>query len=220
MPNHNTMLFERIFPIPGHCIIPSSWQTIERILHYAADIGHYIADAHVPLHCTHNYNGQLTNQTGIHGFWESRVPELFGDNYDFFVGKAEYIEHPAEYMWNVVLKSSSEVDSVLLFERELTEQFGSDRKYAFEQRGDATIRTYSKDFSAAYQEKLNDMQERKMRAAIVAVGSFWYTAWVNAGKPDLGELKDGPVSEEEQLELEAMDKAWRDGKIYGREHSD
>ena len=64
------------------------------------------------------------------------------------------------------------------------------------------------------------MQERKMRAAIVAVGSFWYTAWVNAGKPDLGELKDGPVSEEEQLELEAMDKAWRDGKIYGREHSE
>jgi len=191
-----------------------------RILHYAADIGHYIADAHVPLHCTHNYNGQLTNQTGIHGFWESRVPELFGDNYDFFVGKAEYIEHPSEFMWNVVLKSSSEVDSVLLFERELTEQFGSDRKYAFEQRGDATIRTYSKDFSAAYQEKLNDMQERKMRAAIVAVGSFWYTAWVNAGKPDLGELKDGPVSEEEQLELEAMDKAWRDGKIYGREHSE
>ncbi|MBK9730596.1 MAG: S1/P1 Nuclease [Chitinophagaceae bacterium] len=188
-----------------------------RILHYSADIGHYIADAHVPLHCTHNYNGQLTNQTGIHGFWESRIPELFGENYDFFVGKAEYISHPSEYIWNVVLKSSLEVDSVLSMEKELSEQFTPDRKYAFEQRGETVVRTYSKEYSAAYQQKLNNMEERKMRAAIIAVGSFWYTAWVNAGKPDLSELNDGTVSPEEQLEIEAMDRAWRDGKIYGRE---
>src|SRR5687767_4544837 len=38
------------------------------ILKYAAEIGHYIGDAHVPLHCTRNYNGQLTGQHGIHGF--------------------------------------------------------------------------------------------------------------------------------------------------------
>lgn len=193
---------------------------LNRILHYSADIGHYIADAHVPLHCTSNYNGQLTNQTGIHGFWESRIPELFGEDYDYFVGKAEYIEHPSDFMWKVVLTSSSEVDSVLAMERDLTAEFGSDRKYAFEQRGETTVRTYSVDFSAAYQERLHDMQERKMRAAIVAVGSFWYTAWVDAGKPDLGDLKKTPLEESEQLELEAMDKAWRDGKIYGREHSD
>ncbi|MEO6167108.1 MAG: zinc dependent phospholipase C family protein [Chitinophagales bacterium] len=191
-----------------------------RILHYSADIGHYIADAHVPLHCTHNYNGQLTNQTGIHGFWESRIPELFGNDYDFFIGKAEYISHPSEYMWNVVLKSSTEVDSVLSMEKELSAQFNADTKYAFEQRGETTVRAYSKEFSAAYQRKLNDMQERKMRAAIIAVGSFWYTAWVNAGKPDLSDLKDGTVSPDDQQELEAMDKAWRDGKIYGREHGE
>lgn len=33
------------------------------------DLGHYVADAHVPLHTTENYNGQKTNQIGIHGFW-------------------------------------------------------------------------------------------------------------------------------------------------------
>ena len=64
------------------------------------------------------------------------------------------------------------------------------------------------------------MEERKMREAIIAVGSFWYTAWVNAGKPDLSDLKDSPVSAEDQQELEAMDKAWRDGKVYGRPHDD
>lgn len=41
---------------------------LEKILKYSAEIGHYIGDAHVPLHCTQNYNGQLTDQHGIHGF--------------------------------------------------------------------------------------------------------------------------------------------------------
>lgn len=191
-----------------------------KILHYSADIGHYIADAHVPLHCTRNYNGQLTGQTGIHGFWESRVPELFGDNYDFFIGKAEYIEHPSEYIWNVVRQSSSEVDSVLSIEKELSKQFPADTKYSFEPKGETTVRTYSKEFAAAYQERMNNMEERKMRAAIIAVGSFWYTAWVNAGKPNLSDLKDSPISPDDEKELQAMDKAWRDGKIYGPEHDE
>src|SRR6185369_1539332 len=133
-----------------------------RILHYSADIGHYIGDAHVPLHCTRNYNGQLTNQSGIHGFWESRVPELFGEDYDYFVGKAEYIAHPAEYIWNVILKSSSEVDSVLSFERELSASFPADQKYSFEQRGDANVRTYSRAYAEAFQQKMNNMEERKL----------------------------------------------------------
>ncbi|MBL0103970.1 MAG: hypothetical protein IPP51_09590 [Bacteroidetes bacterium] len=48
----------------------------EGILYYSANIGHYVADAHVPLHCTENYNGQMTGQSGIHGFWESRLPGI------------------------------------------------------------------------------------------------------------------------------------------------
>lgn len=50
----------------------------------SADIGHYIADANVPLHTSENYNGQLTGQEGFHGFWETRLPELFIGSYSFF----------------------------------------------------------------------------------------------------------------------------------------
>src|SRR5215213_4111811 len=58
-----------------------------RILKLSAELGHYIADAHVPLHASSNHNGQLTNQKGIHGFWESRVPELLAEKeFDFFIG--------------------------------------------------------------------------------------------------------------------------------------
>ncbi|MBK9796561.1 MAG: hypothetical protein IPP58_08670 [Holophagaceae bacterium] len=40
-----------------------------------AILGHYIGDAHVPLHTTENHNGQLTNQKGIHSRWESGLVE-------------------------------------------------------------------------------------------------------------------------------------------------
>ena len=46
------------------------------IIKVAADLGHYIGDAHVPLHTTKNYNGQFTGQTGIHALWETHVYEL------------------------------------------------------------------------------------------------------------------------------------------------
>ena len=61
----------------------------KKIIQLSSEFGHYIGDAHVPLHTTENYNGQLTNQVGIHAFWESRIPELFADTeFDYFVGKA------------------------------------------------------------------------------------------------------------------------------------
>jgi hypothetical protein len=191
-----------------------------RILHLSADIGHYIADANVPLHCTSNYNGQKTNQVGIHGFWESRIPELFGENYDFFVGKAEYIDKPQEEIWKVVLGSAIEVDSVLSFEKTLSETFPADKKYSFAQKGNNTVRAYSPEYSKAYEKMLAGMVERKMRNSIITIGSFWYTAWVNAGKPDLSQLKNTQMSLEEEQELKEMDKAWKEGKILGRAHDD
>jgi hypothetical protein len=191
-----------------------------KVLHYAADLGHYCGDAHVPLHCTKNYNGQYTGQNGIHGFWESRIPELFGENYDYFVGKAEYWDKPDQRIWQLILKSASEVDSVLRIERELNAQFPGDKKYTYEQRGENTIRTYSREYSDAYDRALNNMTERKMREAIVDLGSMWYTCWINAGSPDLHELREIPPTPEEVEATKQMEASWRQGKIQGREHED
>lgn len=185
---------------------------IERILHYSADLGHYVADAHVPLHTTENYNGQMTNQVGIHGFWESRIPELEGTNYDYFTGRAAYIEKPQEYIWEVVRASHNAVDSVLKFEADLNATFPQDRKYAVEQRGAASVRVYSHEYTLAYNKMLNGMVERRMREAIDAVGSMWYTAWINAGKPNLDSLQQYGLSDEYRKQMEEEDRMWKSGK--------
>ncbi len=50
---------------------------LDNIVFYAAILAHYVSDGHVPLHAVVNYDGQLTNQQGLHSRWES---ELFERN--------------------------------------------------------------------------------------------------------------------------------------------
>jgi hypothetical protein len=195
-------------------------EDLDRILRISADLGHYIGDAHVPLHTTENYNGQLTNQRGIHGFWESRLPELYSDNYDFFVGKASYIEDPLEKAWNVVKASFAAKDSVLLFEAELSKQFPSDKKYSYENRGATLMKVYSEEYSKAYDKLMNGMVERRMREAIITIGSLWYTAWVNAGQPDLKRLHNKDAAIEIKRKIEEEEQLWKNKWIAPKGHED
>ena len=109
------------------------------ILKNASDLGHYVADAHVPLHTSLNYNGQLTGQKGIHAFWESRLPELFSDNYDFLVGTADYRYSVLDVAWETIEQSLAALDSVLDFDKKLSATFEQDKQYSYEKRGQKTI---------------------------------------------------------------------------------
>lgn len=189
---------------------------VDLILKYSADIGHYIGDAHVPLHTTENYNGQLTDQKGIHGLWESRLVEINAEDYDYFVGKSQYQKNVLDFAWNAVRGSHTALDSVFRIEKELTTEFPTDKKFSFEQRGKVNIRTYSYDFSQAYHQRMNGMVERRMRQSIIAVGSIWYTAWVDAGQPDLNALKNTPISQELMEEMKKLDGSYEEQHIHGR----
>ena len=190
-----------------------------RILKYAAEIGHYIADAHVPLHACSNHNGQYTDQKGIHGFWESRIPELLAEKeWDFFIRPAAYIRDPLQFTWDRVLESAAAADSVLSAERELSARFPADQKYSFEERNGLVVRQYSAAFSRAYDKKLNGMIERRMRQAIWAVASFWYTAWINAGQPKLAGLTDRSLSPAEIHEFESLNERWKNAGGGRKDH--
>lgn len=190
-----------------------------RILRLSAEIGHYIADSHVPLHATKNHNGQYTDQKGIHGFWESRIPELLAEKeWDFFIGKAELIKNPAEFIWARVLESAAAADTVLRFEKQLSQTIPPDQRFSFEDRNGVLIRQYSSSYTKTYNDILKGMVERRMRQSIFAVASFWYTAWVNAGQPDLAKLSNKTFSPEDLEEFEKLNNAWKGGALKGREH--
>ena len=176
---------------------------IDYILKNSADLGHYVSDAHVPLHTTENYNGKLTNQKGIHAFWESRLTELFADDYDYLVGTAEYQYSVLDVAWQAVESSFNSLDSVLLFDKELSREFEQDKQYSYEKRGTKTIKVKSADYSLAYHTKLDGMVERRLRLSIIAIGNLWYSAWVDAGQPILEGMQksDNPFNDEIIIDL-------------------
>jgi hypothetical protein len=176
------------------------------ILRLSADLGHYLGDLNVPLHTTKNYNGQLTGQAGIHGFWESRVPELLAKEYSFWVGKAEYLPDPQQALWETVARTHSQVDSVLRIEKILSLQFPADQKYSYEERNGLTVRVYSREFTTAYSLALGGQVERQMKRSIKLIADFWYTAWINAGQPDLSNFSTFEVDEKEKLTPDAKIK--------------
>jgi hypothetical protein len=187
----------------------------DRIWQLCAEMGHYIGDAHVPLHTTSNYNGQQTGQTGIHAFWESRIPELLADKeYDFWVGQASYINDPQTYYWEMVLASNKLVEQVLATEKALSLEFPPDQQYCQEMRGQVLMRMPCPAYARAWSERMGDMVESRMRAAILAIGSSWYTAWIDAGQPDLSQ---GKVQGMVQF-FDSLPQAPERSTGYGRDH--
>lgn len=160
-------------------------QDVSRIVILSAYLGHYVADAHVPLHTTVNYDGQLTGQQGIHALWESRIPEYFSEKWNRIVGRAVRIDTLRSWIWEIILSSHHRVDSVLVLEREA-------RRLCPGSCADTVIRfrsgerqVPSRKFCFIYDSLMQNMVERRWRQAIHSVASIWYTAWLEAGSPYL-----------------------------------
>ena len=200
----------QIYRTYTHLVQAFTEKNFRNIIRYSADLGHYVADAHVPLHTTRNYNGQYSGQIGIHAFWESRLPEMFSGEYDLLVGRATYIEDPLEAAWQIIHDSHALVDSVLSIEKQLSRAVPEDRQKAYIERNNILVFNYSDYYATQYHQALNGMVARRMRESIHKVGSFWFSAWADAGQPDLKDLNSKKMIELDSIPLPQ-------GKIIGRE---
>lgn len=188
------------------------------ILKTSANLGHYVADAHVPLHLTINYDGQLTHQNGIHALWESRLPELFGDHYNYYVGQARYIENPLNEAFKICRASFKCVDSALRFERLTGKSFSKTQKYQVVRRNNKNMQDYSAAYAKAYHTALKGMVQRRMRSSILEIGSFWYSAWVDAGQPNLDKLIVQPLTKEQRQKIRREADLYKTGKVLALTH--
>lgn len=190
------------------------------ILYYAADVAHYIGDAHMPFHTTANHDGQLTGQKGIHAFWESQLPEKFGDTYNFHTEDAVYIPDVKKEIWRIIGNSFTLVDTVLQTDKKLMAHFPADQVYEKDAAGSIIKNKYNQTrHSDAYATQFHDLShglvEQQMRLAITAVSNFWYTAWVNAGKPDLAALDASSLGKRNSRFLKNDYRLWRKGRLSG-----
>ncbi|MBA3970714.1 MAG: S1/P1 Nuclease [Bacteroidetes bacterium] len=191
------------------------------ILFLAADLGHYMGDAHMPLHTSANYDGQQTNQKGIHALWESRIPEMFGTSYNFKTSEAKYIDNVQSEFWKIILHSHKLKDTLLMTDLELKKKFTEDKVF---KSVDGKVKknkygqpVFSDEYATALHKALNGMVEKQMNASIQATANFWYTAWVNAGKPELGSLDPAELTKSNSKQFKKELKMWNKGKLFGIE---
>ncbi|MEO8772019.1 MAG: zinc dependent phospholipase C family protein [Ferruginibacter sp.] len=190
------------------------------ILFLAADLAHYLGDANMPLHTALNHDGQLTNQKGIHSFFEAQLPEYFGDSYNYKVNDAVYLNDVPGATWELIKHSNSLVDTLLLIERNLKAIFPAEKMFKMDSNGDTVknkfgLPTRSNEYAEAYHKALNGMVEKQLRHAIQDVANFWYTAWVNAGKPDLSDLDPEELTKSNHDRYEKEMKLLEKGELMG-----
>ena len=190
------------------------------ILFIAGDLGHYIADAHMPLHTSDNHDGQNTNQKGIHSLWESRLPELFAKNYNLNVAQGKYIEDVDTATWDIIFDTHRLVEPLLAADKNLRIATAENKMYVKDAAGIVVKNKYggiiySDEYAAKLHTNLNGMVEQQMKKAITATASFWYTAWVNAGKPDLSTLDAAELTKRNNKNLKKDLKIFEKGNLFG-----
>jgi len=137
------------------------------ILFFAASLGHYVSDAHVPFHAVENYDGQLTNQHGIHGRFESVLFERYRERLTVAPKPARAILDPRDYVFDVLIEGTTLVPPIL----------ESDRK-ALGARD-----TYDEAYYDAFFRANRAVMERRLAESISAVAGVIAGAWEAAGRP-------------------------------------
>ncbi len=146
----------------------------------AADLGHYIADSHMPLHITKNYNGQNTGQTGVHSRYESNLIEDFQDEIIYDGDSLQYIENLPDFVFNMIYDNYRYVDSVLNADSEAQAFAGNHNSTAY----------YNKFWEIAGNFTISLFKKASYRIACVI-----YTEWINAGRLPTG------ISNEDNLSV-------------------
>lgn len=143
-----------------------NWEDVKEL---AEALGHYVADAHDPLHTTQNYDGQLTEEKGLADRFEIRMVDRYCNFFMFTPEDAAKIDDPTEYAFQMALEANTWVERVIFADRRA-------------RQGPAG---YNEDYFDRFYSQAGSIAMREINGAARDIGSYWYTAWLNAGAPSL-----------------------------------
>lgn len=147
------------------------------ILLNLSDLAHYVGDAHQPQHTTLNYNGQLTDQKGIHFRYEIDMVDsnLIEIKENFESGKPVRIPDIEQFTFNIIYRSNAFNDIIN----------GAD-KMALKNNG---TEKYDSMYKKLLWLRLKYMTIDQLNLAGKDLAAYIYNAWVDAGQPDLSTIK-------------------------------
>jgi hypothetical protein len=195
------------------CFTRFDW---EKAVLYASDLGHYVGDAHNPLHITKNYNGQYTGNSGIHSRYETGMINAFDDEIMMSGAEITFIDDVQDYIFDYIYANYIYVDSIMIAD-----------DYAQSVAGN----TSSYQYKEALWEKTRNFTIPLFNNAASTLAELIYTAWVEAGKPDMNsgpgifefltnnddlklEIAPNPVRERVSIEFTLADHSMISIKLF------
>jgi hypothetical protein len=145
-------------------------RNLNKIILYASDLGHYVADGHIPLHITANYDGQMTNQKGIHSRYESTMIGKYLSEIAYTQHGRKQIINTKEFVFNYIYANYKYVDSMLIADKAATSEAGSNSSTNYYTKLWLKTRKWT---SKLFSESANNLAD------------LIYTAWLEAGSPTL-----------------------------------
>ena len=139
------------------------------VILFSAWLAHYVADAHVPLHGVANYDGQLTQQWGVHSRWEATLFERYRNQLTIVPKAIAPVKDPRGFIFNALLQDYQLAQTVLKADRDAI-----GNRDLFD---DAYYQTFFAANKSIMEQRLND--------AIAAVAATIAGAWEAAGKPPI-----------------------------------
>jgi len=141
----------------------------EKILAESDVLGGLVVDMHSALNLTENYDGQ---KTGQHGLWVrlvEKLPQALGKDLRISPDAANYLDNPKEYVFSMMLGAYVWLDNTLYLEE-------------LARRGKSG---YGDPYFEDLARKVGPILRERLSRAAEDAGSYWYTAWTVAGRPEL-----------------------------------
>jgi hypothetical protein len=135
----------------------------------AAILAHYVAQAHDPFSTTDNFDGHLSGQAGINDRFGSALIDRYSSFFPMRPNDASFISDPTDHAFDACLSAHRWLESILLADRNAL-------------RGE---NSYTDDYYDRLYNEAGAILIRQLSDAATDVGSFWLTAWNNAGRPAL-----------------------------------
>jgi hypothetical protein len=147
---------------------------LNKILLFASDLGHYVGDAHQPLHTTKFYDGKKDGkpfQEGIHRRYESHMIQRFVGEIKIDSVSSVYVNDPINYVFKYIENSYSYLD----------ELYRADSLAKIDSKGN-----FDDVYYASLWKNSKDFTKKQIQIATQDLANLWFTCWINAGKPKLG----------------------------------
>jgi hypothetical protein len=141
----------------------------EKVLAESDVLAGLVVDMHSALNLTENFDGQ---KTGQHGLWvrlAEKLPQAMGRQLKVSPDAANYLDNPKEYVFSMMVGTYVWLDNTLYLEE-------------LARRGKAG---YGDPYYEDLARKVGPILQERLARAAEDAGSYWYTAWSVAGRPEL-----------------------------------